>query len=768
MFGCLPLFGLFAGEMAKLTRKKTEIWLIGGTEDHFSCAKLPSRGEVLKVLFDFHIQKEHSLNDSVKETVTMILQIWERARIPTRAKNHLWDQLRRLHKEWQGLKKNITRKSATEEGKRDAFRDSLDNVFDIAHEQAMTMIKIEEDRQFLKAQREKGRHGSIAGIDVKLAKQEERALARSAAVAVREEQHHASSAAVTDVVVLDSSSEETALSADSSEEEPKKPSTSSGSRRRKRGKISVVTREVAAALDRTKTSSRNATYIFSAMATSDQFTAPVSELMISPSSVQRARKVQRAALAAEIRESFHPLVPLTLHWDGKIMPNYTGTEQLSVDRLPIMVSGKEVTKLLAIPKLYSGTAAIMAEACMAEIRSWELENRIVALCFDTTASNTGIKGGVCIKLETELGKDLLNLACRHHVSEIVLEKVFSLYDVSRSSKIEIFSHFRDFWPNIDQSKYRTALDDVDASEHVDDIRESIITFAMQQLNTKHPRDDYEELLQLTVIFLGATPPKGIRFRYPGAVHRARWMARAIYAIKMWLFRDQFHIQQRQSTTRASVQSHSRMVWKHLLRVSLFVTTTYVKYWFTCPSAGEAPRNDLQFLKALHSYPDKEVSNAALTAFSRHLWYLSETLIGLSLFCDSVTVDEKRCMVHNMHNNQGSDEPPKRLPPIKDPSTMALPDFVTTSTIKLLQILGLDETFLEEDPQQWEANKSYNEATNIISALRVTNDLAERGVALMQSFNEALVRNEEEKQFVLQMVEYHRNKFPKSVKATEGE
>jgi hypothetical protein len=46
---------------------------------------------------------------------------------------------------------------------------------------------------------------------------------------------------------------------------------------------------------------------------------------------------------------------------------------------------------------------------------------------------------------------------------------------------------------------------------------------------------------------------------------------------------------------------------------------------------------------------------------------------------------------------------------------------------------------------------------------VTNDLAEKGVALMQSFNEALVRNEEEKQFVLQMVEYHRNKFPKALK-----
>src|SRR5688572_20386032 len=48
-------------------------------------------------------------------------------------------------------------------------------------------------------------------------------------------------------------------------------------------------------------------------------------------------------------------------------------------------------------------------------------------------------------------------------------------------------------------------------------------------------------------------------------------------------------------------------------------------------------------------------------------------------------------------------------------------------------------------------------------LKVTNDLAEKGVALMRSFNEALVRNEEEKQLVLQMVEYHRNKFPKELK-----
>ena len=68
--------------------------------------------------------------------------------------------------------KNIWRKSETEEGKRDSFRDSLQDLFETAHKEAMTVIKIEEVRQllFLKAQREKGQRGSMAVIDVKLAK----------------------------------------------------------------------------------------------------------------------------------------------------------------------------------------------------------------------------------------------------------------------------------------------------------------------------------------------------------------------------------------------------------------------------------------------------------------------------------------------------------------------------------------------------------------------------------------------------------------------
>ena len=49
-----------------------------------------------------------------------------------------------------------------------------------------------------------------------------------------------------------------------------------------RGTVSVVTREVAAALDRTNTSDRNAAHIISAMASTSQLRQVASQLIISP------------------------------------------------------------------------------------------------------------------------------------------------------------------------------------------------------------------------------------------------------------------------------------------------------------------------------------------------------------------------------------------------------------------------------------------------------------------------------------------------------
>jgi len=117
-------------------------------------------------------------------------------------------------------------------------------------------------------------------------------------------------------------------------------------------------------------------------------------------------------------------------------------------------------------------------------------------------------------LETEIGQQLLNLACRHRISEIVLEKVFSVYDVSKSPNMELFSHFKDFWPHIDQDSFSTAAEDENLAVVIAAWKDDVIMFALDELEKFQPRDDYSELLELAIIFLGGTPPRGIRFRYP--------------------------------------------------------------------------------------------------------------------------------------------------------------------------------------------------------------------------------------------------------------
>jgi hypothetical protein len=50
-----------------------------------------------------------------------------------------------------------------------------------------------------------------------------------------------------------------------------------------------------------------------------------------------------------------------------------------------------------------------------------------------------------------------------------------------------------------------------------------VKYAKLKLSTYLIRDDYKELLDLIIIFLGEVPPGGIKFKKPGAYHHARWM-----------------------------------------------------------------------------------------------------------------------------------------------------------------------------------------------------------------------------------------------------
>ena len=110
----------------------------------------------------------------------------------------------------------------------------------------------------------------------------------------------------------------------------------------------------------------------------------------------------------------------------------------------------------------------------------------------------------------------------------------------------------------------------------------------------HPRDDYKELLDLCRLFIGAhpSPPS---FRAPGPVHHARWMAKAIYSIKIWMFRVQFQLTAKEE--------------RGLRDMALFVVTMYAKSWFLAPNVLRAAQTDLDLLKALLNHPQHAIGKA---------------------------------------------------------------------------------------------------------------------------------------------------------------
>lgn len=733
----------------EVKKKNRGVWLVGGTIGQITGSKLPSNKQVLQRFFHLHKNDKKTIQESAINTAREILIVWEKAKIPTRQECHIINKIKQLHSTWQGLKKSASRRTEVQQGKEEAFVQNFDDLFDAAHADALTLINIDEDRQFLLAQREKGRRGCMGPVDTKLAQQEVRRLERAALNAERQRKEVARCAAESQPAELSDSSNEETIQASSSDEEVSVNTSHLSPKRRK--PTSIVNSEVSAALDRSKVSDRNAVYVLAA--TAHSLGQDPQNLAINRESIRQARRKTRETIAKEIKDSFTPGSSLTVHWDGKMLPALQSKE--SVDRLAILVSGEGTTKLLGVPKIPSGTGEAQAMAVFSLIQEWNLNDRVQFMSFDTTASNTGLKSGACILLEQKLGRKLVSLACRHHVMELIVAKVFDkVMEASSGPNIKLFKRFSEFWTSIDRHNYESGVADHLIASQLESEKDVLLAFISSQLSQFQPRDDYRELLQLAQLFLGADLRADVTIHQPGALHRARWMAKLIYSLKIFLFRSQFKLTERELSG--------------LRRFNVFLMKVYLKTWFTCQCPTSAPRNDLSLLRNIEAYKtlDASVATAAMKSFSNHLWYLSETLIGLAFFDADVSVDEKIDMVRALQRQVSSDDPPRRIACVDNQTALKkLSDFVSSNTRKFFVALGANDDFLQEHPNTWDTNDGYIQAQTKARQLKVVNDAAERGVALCQSFNAVLTNQEEQKQFLLQIVEKHRLDFPDSDKST---
>ena len=156
------------------------------------------------------------------------------------------------------------------------------------------------------------------------------------------------------------------------------------------------------------------------------------------------------------------------------------------------------------------------------------------------------------------------------------------------------------------------------------------------------------------------------------------------------------------------------------------------------TAAFTPRVDLALLKILAS---EERYHHVFRKLIKLLWYLSEELIALLLFDPEVSLSQKRKMVNAMQANVVRNEPTKKcnLDLVNDVERLELHNFANSNTLRFFTILDIDFSFLKSDPGLWQESKSYNDALKVEKFLRITNDNAERGVALIGEYNKLNTR-----------------------------
>lgn len=408
-----------------------------------------------------------------------------------------------------------------------------------------------------------------------------------------------------------------------------------------------------------------------------------------------------------------------------------------------------------------GTGLNTAQTVYDTLVDWEIEEDIEAACYDTTGSNTGRTNGAVVLLEGMLKRELLQLPCRHHILELILKSAFaSKFGSTSGPTVPMFHRFKNSWNDIDQTKFEPGINDPIVKIALEGDIDDLIEFCKEELKKKSVRRDYEELLQLSLMFLGYNG-RIFAFRPPAGMSHARYMSKLIYSFKMFLFRFE-------KVGGTPLLTHQQV--KAMREFLIFALKFYVKAWFKCTDPIQAPNNDLLLLKNMYDYQalDSELSKSVVKTFVNHMWYLGHETAPFALFDPNVSDLVKQEMAAAiLETPEDEIESCNRfqLKPSQMPwfRLQKLSDFCTPNALKLFDRFKLSYDFLKKDPVLWGIDKNYQHAKQVINSLTVVNDPAERGVKLIEDYSGKLTKDEEQLQFLLQVVSEHRKNYPNHTK-----
>lgn len=91
--------------------------------------------------------------------------------------------------------------------------------------------------------------------------------------------------------------------------------------------------------------------------------------------------------------------------------------------------------------------------------------------------DSGIHKGTCAMIEKALDRKLVWLPCRDHIMEIINEGVFEVFWKTTSGpNIPLFVRFKSYWNEVDQSNFKSGMEDEIIANTFDRKKAEIVTF----------------------------------------------------------------------------------------------------------------------------------------------------------------------------------------------------------------------------------------------------------------------------------------------------
>lgn len=178
------------------------------------------------------------------------------------------------------------------------------------------------------------------------------------------------------------------------------------------------------------------------------------------------------------------------------------------------------------------------------------------------------------------------------------------------------------------------------------------------------------------------------------------------------------------------------------------------------------------MKKLYDYKsiDAKLSQVTLQKFKNHLWYINPETAAMAFFDQELSIDIKKKMLLEINMSEDSNENycnriQMNLKDIDNLREKEMDSFVTAQSLKFFERFEISKDFLKIDPSMWPQDPNFLAGLKVVKSLKIVNDTAERAVHLMESYSNILTKDEDQKQYILQVIAEYRKKFSDSTKTT---